>query len=552
MSKNRNGGADDIFPFRGGVCVTVNIETMIGEGDGDQGIFDRLFLKGDAVDPDFGEFLTMSAFAAIVLNLFIFENKNLLSALMTENGRRDAGAFNGRTADLDVRIGFDEKGLSEFNGCADVAIDAVYDEDIALFDTELFSRKVDDSVLIFCCFSFYVHKAKTIRGERGKCKGERFKRKMKDFPLSSFRFPLYLLSMSTTETHHTGLTPLQKGLLGALAALYLILLIFWVANNMNKPIFGVGAVEGFYRMAQPVAAEAPMTWVYAPGYAPLAVLHEINPQASVSKITVLEKLMSGANGAEVYRASYLSDSVVVYGILGRPAVRPAPAIVVCHPSDSPYQTGLHTQDSVRFLAELGVIAFAPDYRGWGPSGGARGNEVRDVWNALATLRADPDVNATKIGLLGFSMGGGIAARAVAADTAIALLALYYPQMQGSLDELYGAMEFSQFDPGSQGIRRFIEEGKKAGADERELEYTLRMISPIYHLGGFKGRTALFHGAKDDIVSVRQSEALERELRAAGSTVGLWVYDEASHAFANSIENVSKQQLETVVREALLR
>lgn len=340
-------------------------------------------------------------------------------------------------------------------------------------------------------------------------------------------------------------------LLGALALLYFVLLILWVANNRNTPLLGVGAVEGFGRMPQPTAAIAPMTWVFAPNLAPLAVTHKILPPAVASEITPIERLETAEGGAEVWRASYISDGVVVYGILGRPAALPAPAIVVCHPSDTPYQTGLHTRDTVKRLAEIGVYAFAPDYRGWGPSGGARGNEVRDVWNAIAALRASSDVRADKIGLVGYSMGGGIAARAAAADTGLALLALYYPQMYGSVDELLSGIQYGHFEAGSQGVKQFIDQAKSVGADVREMEYALRMISPIYHLNDFPGAVALFHGRNDNIVSVLQSEALERERRAAGKPVEYKAYDGLSHAFANTIENPSKADLERVVRQSLL-
>ena len=126
----------------------------------------------------------MSAFATVIFHLFIFENKNLLSALMPDDGRRDAGAFDRGAADFDVGVGLDEEGFTELDRCADVAMDAVYDEDVAFFDPELFARKVDDGVLGFCWFCFDVHKAKTIRGERGNCKGKRLMKgergKMKD------------------------------------------------------------------------------------------------------------------------------------------------------------------------------------------------------------------------------------------------------------------------------------------------------------------------------------------------------------------------------------
>ncbi len=357
--------------------------------------------------------------------------------------------------------------------------------------------------------------------------------------------------MSLPPPPNAPVTQVQKVILGALAALYLLLLILWIANNRNATLFEMGDVEGFGRMPAPIAAQGAMTWRFAPSIPQMAVTAAINPPAVSSKIERLEQVATGANGAKVYRAVYLSDSTPVYGLLGVPATAPAPALVVCHPADSPYRTGLHTDDTIKWLAEIGIYAFAPDYRGWGPSGGQRGNEVRDVWNALATLRKDPAVRPEKLGLLGYSMGGGIAARAAAADSELAFLGLFYAQMMGSVDELRSGLRYGQFEPGSGGIQQLVRDGRAAGADDAELEYTIRMISPIYHLDRFKGRVAIFHGGQDQVVSIRQSEALHGEMRRLGKPVSYNAYETLSHAFANSIENPSKADLEKALRESLL-
>jgi dipeptidyl aminopeptidase/acylaminoacyl peptidase len=351
----------------------------------------------------------------------------------------------------------------------------------------------------------------------------------------------------------TGMPPWQKILLGALALLYVILFIFWFANNRNKPLFGLGEVQGFNRMPPPSALRLNMTWRFAPGLGHLAVQRVIEPPAIASPIRRLERLEAGANGAVVHRASYLSDSTLVYGVIGIPdGPGPHPAIVVCHPHDDPFTTGLHTRDTVKFLAELGVMAFAPDYRGWGPSAGQKGNEVRDVWNALASLRAESGVRADRLGLIGYSMGGGIAARAAAADPEIALLVLYYAQMFGSIEELWAGLRYGHFEQGSKGVQQFLTEGKQAGANEMELEYALRMISPIYHLRDFPGRVALFHGDQDEVISVKQSEGLAREFGRLGRPIDFWREPNLKHAFANSIENPSRDRLAEIVRETLLR
>lgn len=353
------------------------------------------------------------------------------------------------------------------------------------------------------------------------------------------------------DQQQSGITGGQKLILGAIAVVFGVLLILWFSNYVfDRPIFGFGEIEYFGRQAPPTAAEAPMTWTIVPQFAPLAVKHEIAPPAQAAEIRRGERLEAGEN-ADLYRVSWLSDSQTVYGVLGVPHGEEAvPAMVVAHPSDSPYHTGLHTDNTVLWLAEQGILAFAPDYRGWGNSEGDRGNEVRDIWNAVETLRNDSRVAEGRIGLMGFSMGGGIVARAAVTMPNLPLLVLYYPQLNGSNEQLESVVRYNDPGVGSGRVLQILNAMRGANTDLREAVYVLRMISPIYHLDEFGGHVAIFHGENDNIVSVRQSESLERELRGAGVSVSLEVYPNQSHAFANAIDNVSREDLQQVMGQHL--
>lgn len=358
-------------------------------------------------------------------------------------------------------------------------------------------------------------------------------------------------ALSGGATVTDGMSKAEKAGVAILAITFAGLFVLWFSNYwLEAPILGIGEVENWGWHYRPVAAEAPMTWRITQGFIPMAVKKRIDPPAIPSAIRRIKAIESSPR-ATLYLAEYLSDSQVVYGVLGVPSGQgPWPGAVVCHPSDDNYTSGFHTQDTIKFLAEMGVYAFSTDYRGWGKSEGGRGNEVRDVWNATASMRADPSVKPEKIALVGYSMGGGIAARAAAADTGVSLLVLYYAQMFGSIDELRAALSYGEIGPGQNGIRQLVSTARSAQCDQREMEYVIRMISPIYHLNRFKGAVAIFHGRQDNVVSMRQSEALYGELRKQGNDVSIKDYP-LSHAFANSIENPSKKDLEAVIQKHLL-
>ena len=97
---------------------------------------------------------------------------------------------------------------------------------------------------------------------------------------------------------------------------------------------------------------------------------------------------------------------------------PVPCIVICHPH--PLYGGDRNNNVVRALAEgalaVGVAALSFDFRGVGASEGSHDGgrgERDDARAALAAAAATPEVDASRIGLAGYSFGGGVASAVVA-------------------------------------------------------------------------------------------------------------------------------------------
>lgn len=77
--------------------------------------------------------------------------------------------------------------------------------------------------------------------------------------------------------------------------------------------------------------------------------------------------------------------------------------------------------------DAGFTCMAFDYRGFGTSDGERGRidpeeQIRDVSNAVTFLSAQPEVDASAIGALGWGLGGGIVISTAARDPRIAAVA----------------------------------------------------------------------------------------------------------------------------------
>jgi|GEM_PF-461221 len=98
----------------------------------------------------------------------------------------------------------------------------------------------------------------------------------------------------------------------------------------------------------------------------------------------------------------------------KPGDAARPAVLFCHGNGG--QLAYHMQ-FCEFLAAAGVHVMIFDYRGYGESDQARrvrGSLMLDARAALATLRAEPGVDATRLGLYGMSLGG-VFATALAAE-----------------------------------------------------------------------------------------------------------------------------------------
>jgi dienelactone hydrolase len=160
----------------------------------------------------------------------------------------------------------------------------------------------------------------------------------------------------------------------------------------------------------------------------------------------------------------------------------------------------HARNSARKLAEAGYVGLALDMYGSGKSTETRSDaeammhaamqdpkQVAARFNAaLAQLKQDPHVDPTKLGAIGYCMGGAIVLNMARAGA-----------------DLAGVVSFH-------GI--------------------LATQTPMQK-GAFKGRVAVFAGRRDPFVPVADVENLRKEMTAAGVPVDIKVYD-AMHGFTN--------------------
>lgn len=268
------------------------------------------------------------------------------------------------------------------------------------------------------------------------------------------------------------------------------------------------------------------------------------------RIVAIGEQVSADTFQHTYRVTYVSEGLKINGLLGLPVVqsatatgelRPWPGIVLAHGYYDPktYFSGQGTQSTVEGLAGEGYVVLMPDYRGYGGSEGGMeafvpGGEY-DVINAVEALRALPFVDDDRIGLIGYSWGGGFAAKAAEAlGDKLACLVNYYGQL--------GGLGLSQRD---------IQLYSAAGVQTMDAaERLFRERSPIPNANMIKCPVLLIHGAADRVVQLEQSQAFAQQLRAAGRSVELVVFPQEGHAFGDNYDNPGREKMLVFLRRQL--
>jgi dienelactone hydrolase len=248
----------------------------------------------------------------------------------------------------------------------------------------------------------------------------------------------------------------------------------------------------------------------------------------------LVRQVSATSSYKRYAVTYKSGDLTISGIMNIPnGEGPFPTLVLGHGYIDPaiYTSGRGLAREQDYLARNGYIVLHSDYRNHAGSDDDPENNIRfrmgyvlDIVNAALALRAAdiPQIDDSRIGYLGRSMGGGIGYQAmVAFPNVFDSYVLYAPTSADYADNFnrWGrvATDFAQ------------EVSDTYGLPEDNPEFWAN-ISAVNFFDQVNEPVLIHHGTLDDSCNIEWSRRAATELKAQGKDVELIEYVGEYHAF----------------------
>lgn len=230
---------------------------------------------------------------------------------------------------------------------------------------------------------------------------------------------------------------------------------------------------------------------------------------------------------------------------------PRPAVLLFHGGGWTSYDKSSMHDLGEFLARLGFVAFAVDYRLFQGSENRWPAQLDDAQRAVRWVRANADkyeVDRQRIGAYGFSAGAQLAAllgMEETRDNSDPALARYSSKVQAVVD-VSGPTDFTT-DRDSEDDAFLTSFFGAAFSQDPEL---WRDASPVSHVSKKNAAFLIVHGTKDSIVPIAQAQELYEKLKAARVPVSFVKVDDVHNLQTAEAARTLAAQTRTFLRQYL--
>lgn len=284
--------------------------------------------------------------------------------------------------------------------------------------------------------------------------------------------------------------------------------------------------------------------VIAPAKAVQSPLPQVTPELSIDSLAGMRlegknlRLVDVLDDNAAYvrhEIRYSSNGLTISGIMNIPKGEgPFPLLVLNHGYIDPkvYTIGRGLKREQDYLARKGFAVLHTDYRKHGASDPSP--DVRDTYdagleyamdsiNAINAVRADPPpgVDASRVGMMGHSMGGGVSLNIATAYPDLVSAFVLYAPVNGDAWENYNRWRRDREDSD----RTMETLGTR---DENWKAWDA--LSSKTHFSRIKAPILLFQGTNDKDVPVAWSDGLDADLTALKKEHEYVRYDGEAHEF----------------------
>lgn len=251
----------------------------------------------------------------------------------------------------------------------------------------------------------------------------------------------------------------------------------------------------------------------------------------------LDRVILEEVGFTRHHITYRSGGLRITGVMNVPN-RPGrhPVVVLAHGFASPtaYTNGSGLVREQAYLAASGFVVLHTDYRNHGGSDREGAEAVarplgyaEDLVNAVTALRAAdlPFVDTDRIGVLGRSMGGGVALNALVAQPDLFGAALLYSPVSSRARD-----NFRRWVRGQPSRRRLAAQVADTYGLPEDNPRFWSTVSARTYLDRVDVPVQIHHGTADQTCPLKWSKATAGALRGAGKEVRLFTYPGEPHRF----------------------